>query len=133
MGRPQIGLCWRSRRDSNPQNLLIRNQALYPVELRELNALSGEKCGASERARTADTRIFNPVLYQLSYRGNLPKFRCRRFDDLNLPELQIDVNTKNTEKQNIFNRLAEVTGRRYPFTEAKSSVSKQGRTPEFRW
>ena len=27
--------------------------------------------GASGRIRTADTRIFNPLLYQLSYRGNM--------------------------------------------------------------
>ena len=28
-----------------------------------------EESGASGRIRTTDTRIFNPLLYQLSYRG----------------------------------------------------------------
>ena len=32
-------------------------------------------CGASGRGRTGDTRIFSPLLYQLSYRG---KWRPRR-------------------------------------------------------
>ena len=29
-----------------------------------------EVCGARDRNRTSDTRIFNPLLYQLSYPGN---------------------------------------------------------------
>ena len=34
--------------------------------------------GASGRIRTADTRIFNPLLYQLSYRGNVRERKRRR-------------------------------------------------------
>jgi hypothetical protein len=34
--------------------------------------------GASGRIRTADTRIFNPLLYQLSYRGIMRKRERRR-------------------------------------------------------
>ena len=30
--------------------------------------------GGSSRGRTSDTRIFNPLLYQLSYRANYPKY-----------------------------------------------------------
>lgn len=35
-----------------------------------------EICGAQTRIRTTDTRIFNPLLYQLSYLG-LEPFKCR--------------------------------------------------------
>ena len=42
--------------------------ALYQAELRPVEEL-GYKNGGSGRDRTADTRIFNPLLYQLSYRA----------------------------------------------------------------
>jgi hypothetical protein len=32
--------------------------------------IEGAKNGAQDRNRTSDTRIFNPLLYQLSYLGN---------------------------------------------------------------
>jgi hypothetical protein len=32
-------------------------------------AMSDQKSGARSRNRTSDTRIFNPLLYQLSYPG----------------------------------------------------------------
>jgi hypothetical protein len=32
--------------------------------------------GAQSRNRTSDTRIFNPLLYQLSYLGTVSKERC---------------------------------------------------------
>jgi hypothetical protein len=32
--------------------------------------------GAQSRNRTSDTRIFNPLLYQLSYLGTVSKGRC---------------------------------------------------------
>ena len=32
--------------------------------------------GAQGRNRTSDTRIFNPLLYQLSYLGNLQRSLC---------------------------------------------------------
>jgi hypothetical protein len=35
-----------------------------------------EKNGADERSRTADLRITNALLYQLSYVGTLYKIRC---------------------------------------------------------
>ena len=35
-----------------------------------------EKSGARGRIRTTDTRIFNPLLYQLSYPGNLSRLRA---------------------------------------------------------
>ena len=34
--------------------------------------------GAWGRNRTSDTRIFNPLLYQLSYLGTVTVGRCRR-------------------------------------------------------
>ena len=50
--------------------------ALYQAELRpdggEQNFVQpGHKKNGSGRDRTADTRIFNPLLYQLSYRAIL--------------------------------------------------------------
>ncbi len=43
--------------------------------------------GAQDRNRTSDTRIFNPLLYQLSYLGNLGAGVCRRHSGrLVLPE-----------------------------------------------
>ena len=46
--------------------------ALYQAELRpEKCRFFGKKNGGSGRDRTADTRIFNPLLYQLSYRAIL--------------------------------------------------------------
>ena len=48
--------------------------ALYQAELRpgcKICQNSGKKNGGSGRDRTADTRIFNPLLYQLSYRAIL--------------------------------------------------------------
>ena len=46
--------------------------ALYQAELRPGGKICqnlGKKNGGSGRDRTADTRIFNPLLYQLSYRA----------------------------------------------------------------
>ena len=50
--------------------------ALYQAELRPVRKslliqISGQKNNGSGRDRTADTRIFNPLLYQLSYRAIL--------------------------------------------------------------
>ena len=39
-------------------------------ELTENVLIYGGNCGARDRNRTSDTRIFNPLLYQLSYPGN---------------------------------------------------------------
>jgi hypothetical protein len=36
-----------------------------------LSSWEARKSGAQDRNRTSDTRIFNPLLYQLSYLGNL--------------------------------------------------------------
>ena len=38
----------------------------------------GFKYGGSGRNRTTDTRIFNPLLYQLSYRANKPRSITRK-------------------------------------------------------
>ena len=51
--------------------------ALYQAELRPVDeeqkksGKQGKKNNGSGRDRTADTRIFNPLLYQLSYRAIL--------------------------------------------------------------
>ena len=50
--------------------------ALYQAELRpdggeQIFVQPGHKKNGSGRDRTADTRIFNPLLYQLSYRAIL--------------------------------------------------------------
>lgn len=39
-------------------------------ELTENVLIYWGNCGARDRNRTSDTRIFNPLLYQLSYPGN---------------------------------------------------------------
>ena len=54
---------WSGRRGSNSLPRPWQGRAL-PDELRPQN-------GASGRGRTGDTRIFSPLLYQLSYRGKL--------------------------------------------------------------
>ena len=54
-------LFWSGRRGSNSLPRPWQGRAL-PDELRPQN-------GASGRSRTNDTRIFSPLLYQLSYRG----------------------------------------------------------------
>ena len=49
--------------------LALYQAELRPVVTRRMNEKSGHKNGGSGRDRTADTRIFNPLLYQLSYRA----------------------------------------------------------------
>ena len=49
--------------DLNPRPTDYKSVAL-PTEL-------GRQHGASRQSRTADTWSFNPLLYQLSYRGNI--------------------------------------------------------------
>ena len=61
--RKCILLFWSGRRGSNSLPRPWQGRAL-PDELRPQN-------GASGRGRTGDTRIFSPLLYQLSYRGKL--------------------------------------------------------------
>ena len=56
-------LSWSGLRGSNPPPPPWQGGAL-PNELNPQN-------GASGRNRTNDTRIFSPLLYQLSYRGGL--------------------------------------------------------------
>lgn len=46
--------------------------------------------GGTGRVRTADTRIFSPLLYQLSYRPAT--------DDLTMPDFDLAVNNKNQNK-----------------------------------
>ncbi len=56
---------WCRREDLNPQPTDYKSVAL-PVELQRRIQFSN---GGSGRNRTADTRIFSPLLYQLSYRA----------------------------------------------------------------
>ena len=72
---PAVDLCsdkkWSGRRGSNPLPPPWQGGAL-PDELRpHMTAQSPDwtVVGASGRNRTNDTRIFSPLLYQLSYRG----------------------------------------------------------------
>ena len=54
-------------------NLLIRSQMLYSVELRSQTLRKRLMCGTT-RNRTGDTRIFSPLLYQLSYGTDIFRF-----------------------------------------------------------
>ena len=59
---------WSGRRDSNPRPSPWQGDALPLSHFRrqvQLNKL----LGGSGRNRTADTRIFSPLLYRLSYRA----------------------------------------------------------------
>ena len=79
------------------RGLLVRSQTLYPAELCTQKRVKGIgpsylawkasvlplnytrvfNCNAQNRNRTSDTRIFSPLLYQLSYLGR-KSFQCRR-------------------------------------------------------
>ena len=48
---------------------LTRSKDHYPLKVARLPFRHSRRNGASERNRTVDTRIFSPLLYQLSYRG----------------------------------------------------------------
>ena len=61
-------LFWSGRRGSNSLPRPWQGRAL-PDELRPRMAPVFQHHGASGRSRTNDTRIFSPLLYQLSYRG----------------------------------------------------------------
>ena len=61
-------LFWSGRRGSNSLPRPWQGRAL-PDELRPQTAPLLRHLGASGRSRTNDTRIFSPLLYQLSYRG----------------------------------------------------------------
>ena len=61
---------WSGRRGSNSLPRPWQGRAL-PDELRPRMAPVFQHHGASGRSRTNDTRIFSPLLYQLSYRGIL--------------------------------------------------------------
>ena len=66
---PKGGLVfWSGRRGSNSLPRPWQGRAL-PDELRPHMAPVFQHHGASGRSRTNDTRIFSPLLYQLSYRG----------------------------------------------------------------
>ena len=59
---------WSGRRGSNSLPRPWQGRAL-PDELRPQMTPMFQRHGASGRSRTNDTRIFSPLLYQLSYRG----------------------------------------------------------------
>lgn len=46
---------------------LTRSKDHYPLKVARLPFRHSRRNGASERNRTVDTRIFSPLLYQLSY------------------------------------------------------------------
>ena len=58
--------------DSNHRRLRQQIYSLPPLATRE--SLQGN-AGAQRRNRTADTRIFSPLLYRLSYLGTWWAFR----------------------------------------------------------
>ena len=68
-----------------PDNL-IKSQVLYHLSYTPLiiDYLSFGKENAQSRNRTSDTRIFSPLLYQLSYLGIRLKKSELRGQDLNL-------------------------------------------------
>ena len=67
-------LFWSGRRGSNSLPRPWQGRAL-PDELRPQMTPMFQRHGASGRSRTNDTRIFSPLLYQLSYLG-----KCRGTD-----------------------------------------------------
>ena len=73
----------------NPRPTDYKSVAL-PTEL-------GRQHGASRQSRTADTWSFNPLLYQLSYRGDInfyiKKWRSRRESNPRSPAWQAGVIT----------------------------------------
>ena len=58
-----VALKWSGKRDSNSRPPPWQGGALPLSYFR--------KYGASAQNRTVDTRIFSPLLYQLSYRGKI--------------------------------------------------------------
>ncbi len=56
---------------------LTRSKDHYPLKVARLPFRHSRIYGASERNRTVDTRIFSPLLYQLSYRGKIVATRIR--------------------------------------------------------
>ena len=56
---------------------LTRSKDHYPLKVARLPFRHSRKYGASARNRTVDTRIFSPLLYQLSYRGKIVATRIR--------------------------------------------------------
>ncbi len=76
-------------RSGNPYSREMTRSLLEQTIWREFLSKQGncEKSGAQTRIRTTDTRIFNPLLYQLSYLGTSWRFRCpaSRVDGLAFP------------------------------------------------
>ena len=58
----------RSRRIYSPLHLAALQSSQDHIELTKKKI---QVCGASNRNRTSDTRIFSPLLYRLSYRGKM--------------------------------------------------------------
>ena len=83
--------------DLNPRPTDYKSVAL-PTEL-------GRQHGASRQSRTADTWSFNPLLYQLSYRGiikfYIKKWRSRRESNPRSPAWQAGVITATPRDQDI--------------------------------
>ncbi len=71
--------------------LYVPNVALYQAKLHPEFAVITEKdqvmmnCGGQGRNRTTDTRIFNPLLYQLSYLAVLVSDKRRALNRISDP------------------------------------------------
>ena len=57
----------------------IRNDVLLHTYNIEINPFKSIEYGAQRRNRTTDTRIFNPLLYRLSYLGVVERRVLKRF------------------------------------------------------
>ena len=56
--------------EARTRYLHLGKVALYQMSYTRIDPVGDPSgCGASGRNRTSDTRIFSPLLYQLSYRG----------------------------------------------------------------
>ena len=73
---------WRRKRDSNPRGCYTLS--VFKTDPFSQTWVFLHKYGGSGRNRTADTRIFSPLLYLLSYRAiNTIKLKWRSRRDLN--------------------------------------------------
>ena len=80
--------CLHERAGIRPPDNLIKSQVLYHLSYTPVSSnMLIIKENAQNRNRTSDTRIFSPLLYQLSYLGihHISYCQCKlRGQDLNL-------------------------------------------------
>ena len=68
--------------EARTRYLHLGKVALYQMSYARMKRAVRTARGASGRNRTNDTRIFSPLLYQLSYRGNMATREGARTLDL---------------------------------------------------